>query len=170
MESEALKHYFKKTYDEYADAIFRFCLMKTSNKEQAEDLVQETFMRLWQSLRDGKEMQNVRAYLYTIANNLVTDWYRKRKPESLTALEEKGFEAKDVTSETPLREAEHAEVLRLVEQLDEGDRAVLLMRFIEGIEPREIAEMLGESANVISVRIHRALKRVRQSIEPNTEI
>lgn len=159
MERGTQKQLFKQWYDEYADAIFRFCFVKTSNTEQAEDLVQETFMRFWQSLRDGKEMQHPRAYLYTIAGNLVIDWYRKKKADSLDALQDAGFDPKDTKSVSPLQFAEHAEVVRVLAQLEDDDRMVLLMRFIEGLEPRDIAEILEVSANVVSVRINRALKR-----------
>lgn len=169
MESDAQKQLFKQCYDEYADALFRFCLVKTSNVQQAEDVVQETFMRFWQSLREGRNMQNSRAFLYTIANNLIIDWYRKKKSDSLDVLQEAGFDPANTKEISPLQSAEHNEVLRVLQGLSDDDRTVLLMRFIEGLEPREIAEVLGGSANAVSVRITRALKRAEVLIQKGHE-
>ena len=77
---------FEKTYTDESDAIFRFCLVRVSNREQALDLTQETFLRLWQSLSQDKEIANARAFLFTVAHNLVIDWYRKKKSVSLDSM------------------------------------------------------------------------------------
>jgi len=164
MNESSLKEVFLQSFDTYSDAIYRFCLLKTSQSELAEDLTQETFMRYWKTLKEGKEMSNTRSFLYTIANNLVIDWYRKKKPVSLDALEDQGFEAEEARPERSDRSAEFKEVLDTIAELEEKDREVLLLRFVEGIEPREIALMLNESANVISVRINRAIEKVQKKL------
>lgn len=161
MEQSSLRQSFLESFDAYSDAIFRFCLVKTSNKELSEDLTQETFMRYYQALSDGKTMSNERSFLYTIANNLIIDWYRKKKATSLDALEESGFEAHDAKADDPESAAAIAEILAAVEELDEKDREVVVLRFIEGLDPKDIAQILNESANVVSVRITRALGKVK---------
>lgn len=161
MEQRTLKQSFLESFDAYNDAIFRFCLVKTSNKELSEDLTQETFMRYWQYLKDGKEMKNTRSFLYTIASNLVIDWYRKKKAASLNVLEEGGFEAEDTRANSAETDASIAEILAAVEGLEEKDKEVVLLRFVEGLEPKDIAEILQESANAVSVRITRALSKVK---------
>jgi RNA polymerase sigma factor (sigma-70 family) len=164
MEQSALKESFLAAFDTYSDAIFRFCLVKTSNKELSEDLTQETFMRFWQALRDGKQMSNERSFLYTIANNLVIDWYRKKKSSSLDVLEEGGFEARDTDVTDPETHASVTQILAAVEDLEERDKEVILLRFVEGIEPKDIADILGETANAVSVRLNRALGKVKISL------
>ena len=79
MDQSSVKESFLQMFDAYSDAIFRFCMVKTSNKELSEDLTQEVFMRYWQALAGGREMTNTRSFLYTIAQNLIIDWYRKKK-------------------------------------------------------------------------------------------
>src|SRR5690606_23115332 len=101
----------------YSDAIFRFCLVKTSSRELAEDLVQETFMRYWQSLSSGKEMRNTRSLLYTIANHLVIDWYRKKRSLSLDALGEDGFDPPEERMTTSEEDAELAGILEVIDDL-----------------------------------------------------
>lgn len=163
MEHGAMKDAFLEAFDSYGDAIFRFCMVKVSNKELAEDLTQETFTRYWQALRDGKYMTNTRSYLYTIANNLVIDWYRKKKDAPLDTRIDAGFEPAAIEPGAE-ESAAYKEVLSAMEALEEGDREVLLLRYVEGLEPKEIAEALGESANVISVRINRAVKRLQKQL------
>ncbi len=161
MDQDDTKAYFLQIYDAYADDIFRFCYLKVSNRELAEDLSQETFTRFWQAVREGTVMRSERALLYTIARNLVIDWYRKKKESSLDVLTEAGLEFKGEGAEEVTREAEMQEALRVIEDLDDASREALLLRFVEGLAPQEIARLSGESANVISVRLNRAMKKVR---------
>lgn len=156
--------YFLQTYDTYADAIFRFALVKVSDKERAEDITQEVFMRFWQALRKGTVLRNDRALLYAIARNLIIDWYRKKKEVSLDALSEEGFEARGTDGVPILHNAMNEEVLAVINTLDTPSRECLLLRFVEGFSPAEIAELSGETPNAISVRINRGLKKVREHL------
>ena len=162
MDQQTLKTQFIHAYDAYNNAIFRFVFMKVSSREVAQDITQEVFMRYWQTTRKGEELKNERAYLYTLARNLIIDWYRKKKESSLDVLTESGVEFKGDTSESITDHAEAAEVLKIIEQLDDDAREVLLLRFVEGFSPKEIAQQLKESPNTVSVRIHRALKKVQE--------
>ena len=161
MDQDETKEYFLQIYDAYASDIFRFCYLKVSSKELAEDLSQETFTRFWQALREGTVMRSERALLYTIARNLVIDWYRKRKETSLDVLTEDGREFAGSDASEVIRTAEIEEALQAVAALDEASKEVVLLRFVEGFSPQEIARLTGESANVISVRLNRAMKKVR---------
>jgi RNA polymerase sigma factor (sigma-70 family) len=163
MKESSRKEVFLESFDAYSDAIFRFCLVKTSQKELAEDLTQEVFMRYWQVLTDGKEMTNTRSFLYTIANNLVIDWYRKKKSVSLDVMQEQGFEAEQKGTNQVL-DTEYAYILETIDTLEEKDRVVVLLRFVEGLDPKDIAKILGESANVVSVRINRAIEKVQKKL------
>lgn len=164
MNEASIQNLFEKTFDEMSDAIYRFAYLKVSNVELAEDITQEVFMRYFQYLKQRKKMTNTRSFLYTVAHNLIKDWYKKKKPISLNVLEEAGYEAQSNESD-PLTFAHYAHVLRKLEALDEIDREVLILRYVEGLEIRDIADIVGESANVISVRIHRAKKRLQKEME-----
>lgn len=162
MEEHHAHQQFLAAYDEYADAIYRFCYMKVSHTEVAHDLTQESFMRLWQYIRSGKEIENERALLYTFARNLVIDWYRKKKEVSLDVLQDAGadFSGEDhvrITTNAQMREA-----LGVIKTLDEQTRDALLLRYTEGLSPQEIADVLGGTANAISVRINRGIKKVQE--------
>ena len=154
---------FMATFTEYGDAIFRFCLVKVTNKELAEDMTQEVFMRYWQYLQNGKEIGNTRALLYTIAHNMAKDWYKRKKAVSLDQAIEAGHEPAGTLS-GPEADASYAEVLRAMSELEENDRMVLHLRFTEGLPPQDVAAILNETPNVISVRITRATKRLQLSL------
>ena len=109
-------------------------------------------------------MKNDRAYLYTLARNLVIDWYRKKKESSLDALTEQGIDFGNDDHKSIQRSAELNEVLSVINQLDEDAREALLLRYVEGFTPKEIAAISGESANAVSVRINRAIKKVQHLI------
>lgn len=166
MNHETHKEQFLETYDSYADAIFRFCLMKVSRKEVAEDITQDTFMRFWQSVREGKDVDNVRAFLYTIARNLVIDWYRKKKEASLDEMAEAGLEFVGDGRDSVELPARFKEVMRAVESLEEDSREVVVLCYLEGLSPKDVAVMTGTTANVVSVRLNRALKKIRTIVEP----
>lgn len=152
-----------ETFQEYADAIFRFCLLKVSDKPLAEDMTQEVFMRYWQYVREGKEMTNTRSLLYTIANNLAKDWYKKKKS---IPLEEDNEHSAVLTAResSPETLAAYREVLDTIADMEPTDKEVLLLRYVEGLEPKDIAALYNETPNVISVRLNRATARLKQKL------
>ena len=153
------------SFSEYGDAIFRFCLVKVSNKELAEDMTQEVFMRYWQYLRKETEMTNTRSLLYTIANNLAKDWYKKKKSTSLDVLVDETQEPAEKDALGPEALAEYGELLEAIDALGEPDSIILTLRYLEGLPPSEIAEMLNDTANNISVRINRAEGKLKQQFQ-----
>ena len=163
MDQDNQEKIFIESFSEYGDAIFRFCMMKVSNVELAEDMTQEVFTRYWQYVRDGKTMTNTRSFLYTIANNMAKDWYKKKKTYSLDEKMEYGVMLKD-NSAGPDIMAEYQEVLETIKDLEEKDREVLMLKYVEGLDPKDIAEILNETANAISVRLNRATKRLQQKL------
>jgi len=154
---------FMNAFSEYGDAIYRFSMVKVSNVQLAEDMTQEVFMRYWQCLRDGKEMTNTRSFLYTIANNLAKDWYKRKKAESLDVHMEAGFSPKD-ESLNPEAHASYLEILEAIQDLEEKDTEVLLLTYVEGLPPRDVAEILSETPNSVSVRLNRATHRLQKKL------
>lgn len=160
MQQGDMQTIFSETFTTYSDAIFRFCMVKVSNVELAEDMTQEVFTRYWQYLRAEKEMTNTRALLYTIANNLAKDWYKKKKPVALDDQLEAG-QLPVKSSASPEVVAAYQEVLDAMRDMEDRDKEVLLLKYVEGLTPQDIAEVIGETANVVSVRINRATKRLQ---------
>lgn len=169
MEAHNIKQEFTKIYDRESDALFRYCIMRVSDKEKAIDIVQDIFAELWKAVNGaGKKIENERAYLFTLAHNRIIDWYRKKKTESLDALMEnedngKPFDHQDEQAYSNIIfSAEAKQVLEKIETLEPIYKDVLYLRFAEDLPPEEIGKILGENANTISVRITRGLEKLRE--------
>ncbi len=158
---------FSDMYRQEVDALFRFCLQRTSDREKAIELTQETFSRYWEAVANGKSIDNPRAFIYKVARNLVIDWYRKKKPVSLDA---KFFDEDENDYDVPDEKAhklieintDASRVLSMLEKLDEEYRDVIYFRYLEDFSPQEIAEVLGLNANTVSIRITRGMDALRK--------
>src|SRR3989344_1300500 len=155
---------FLEAYEKYADAIYRYCFFRVYSRERAEELMQETFMKASQYICEGKEVENMKAFAYKVATNLIIDHSRKKKEESLDAALEKS-DAKE-PSYDGAREIEIGatikEIIREMECLEADDRELLTLRFLQDLDPKDIADILGITANNASVKINRALAKLRE--------
>jgi len=163
-DNTALEQEFLAAYDLYADAIFRHCYFRVFDRERGKDLMQETFMRAWEYLNKGEKVLNMRAFLYRVANNLIVDESRKKKEASLDRLQEEGFDPGIDETDKMNNRLEHGRVLNTLKDLDDNYRNILVMRYMNDLSPSEIAEVTGESANTVSVRIYRGLKQLRSKL------
>jgi len=156
---------FLKAYDNYGDAIFRYCYSQTSDRELAKDLTQETFTKVWEYLLRGKVVEQIRPFLYRVATNLVIDHRRKKRPQiSLEFAMEEGsdFEAKEGRENIEMGfDGEYA--LKQLNKLDDKYKQALTLRYIENMSIKEIAESTGESETNISVRLHRGMEKLKNS-------
>lgn len=153
---------FIDAYNDYAEAIFRHCYFRVFDRELAHDFMQETFTRTWKYILGGTEVQNIRAFLYRVANNVIIDHSRKKKSVSLNSMQEKGFDAKHDTRDSLVSGIDARAMLPKLDRLDEKYRQVVIMRYIDELSPKEIAEILGDEENTVSVRLHRAIQKLRQ--------
>lgn len=171
MTAEDAEAIFEAAFTEYSDAIFRYLFFQLGDRERATELTQEVFMRYWQQVRTGERIAHTRAYVYRIAHNLFVNEIRTdkrtRSLESLAAT----HPVVEIDEQLPVpeRAAEHAELMRYLSQLDEAQRTTLILRFIEGWTVRDIAAHLNERENTISMRINRALAKLKSYYtEPGT--
>jgi RNA polymerase sigma-70 factor (ECF subfamily) len=173
MENKKLKKIFENAYAEHTDGLFRFVLYKVSDKEQAMDILQEVYVRFWETLKK-EPIDQPRALLYRIARNLVIDWYKKKKSINMQMFQEgDGGEgevyldmfASNIPGAEILLEAKI--VIEKIQNLEPIYKEALYLRFVEEMTPKEIAEVLGESSNVISVRINRGIKLLKEKMNKN---
>jgi RNA polymerase sigma-70 factor, ECF subfamily len=162
---------FLKAFDEYADALFRHAVYRLSDRERAIEIVHDTFTKVWGYIRAGHEIDSFKPFLYKVMNNLIIDEYRKRKELSLDALlSEEGVDegsfpelhGGSIEEITFALDAQKASLL--LAELPLVYREVLTLRFVDGLGPKEISELIEESENVVSVRIHRGLKTLKDMI------
>lgn len=163
---------FLKAFEEYSDALFRHASIRLSDRERAIELTHDAFTKAWSYVQGGNEIDSYRPFLYKILNNLIIDEYRKRREDSLDALLERDgvdegtFEELHQGSLEEVADAMDARrALDKVGELPDVYREVLTLRFVDGLGPKDIAQLIEESENVVSVRLHRGLKALRELLE-----
>jgi RNA polymerase sigma-70 factor (ECF subfamily) len=165
---------FEQVFEAHADELFRHASMRLSDRERAVELVQDAFLRTWDYVQKGGEVRDFRAFLFRTLRHLIIDEYRKHKTVSLEGMMVDEDDSVDRllppdesnTLEAAMDRHEGARVLVVLKDLPDLYREVILLRYIEGLTPQEIAVVLEESENVVSVRIHRGLKKLRTLLEP----
>ena len=128
--------------------------------------MQDTFVQFWRVSSRGEIIRNARAFLFTVARHAIIDWYRKKKTISLDRLLDDVGEDKiffDLPERTEVEMLHEARFLmERLREIDPRYQQVIYFRFVRGFSPREIAKVLGESANTVSVRIHRGLRLLKK--------
>jgi RNA polymerase sigma-70 factor, ECF subfamily len=144
---------FSGLYKTYARDVHRFATLLSGDPALADDVVSETFIRLWNA-RARVDLTTVKAYLLTIARNLVL--HERRHLRRLAVLDDRAAD-RGPGPEARLRSRQElASVLAALQSLAEVDRAALLMRAEEGMTYEEIAAALGISLAAAKVKVHRA--------------
>lgn len=162
---------FLKAFEEYAGPLFRHASIRLSDRERAIELVHDTFTKAWGYLRDGHRIASFRPFLYKVLGNLVIDEYRRAKETSLDALlaagegDEGAFaDLRDEPLEGLIDALDAARVLPYLSALPDPYRECLILRYVDGLSPKEIAALIEESENVVSVRIHRGMKLLKARV------
>ncbi len=173
---ESQEERFLKAFDEYSDALFRHASIRISDREKAVDIVHDTFTKVWSYTRSGHNIDSYRSFLYKVLNNLIIDEYRKHKEMSLDSLmevegvDEGSFsDLSEDTTEALAATIDGKKAFELLDELPDTYKEVIVLRFVDGLGPREISELIEETENVVSVRIYRGLKMLREKIEVATD-
>lgn len=154
---EVARNTFENIYKQHANAIFGYFAVRLSDREKAKELTQEVFTNVWKYLADGKTIEYEKAFVYRAAHNaFVNEIRNKKETQSLDRLQEGGIDFEDKAETGASRRQEHYELLSKLDTLKQSYREVLLLRYFEDLQVKEIAEMLGESETNISMRIKRA--------------
>ena len=155
---------FSTFFKSHAKSLRNFLYYKYGNKDQAEDLAQEAFIKLWQNCA-SVPIEKAKSYIYTIANNTSLNEIAHKK---VVLQYEKNFSGLDKTNENPeflLEEKQFkTKLLTAIENLNETQRVAFLMHRIDGKKYSEIAEELNISIKAVEKRIHLALVELRKKI------
>ena len=148
--------------------LFRLALRITLNREEAEDVVQDTMIKVWNARDRWHELDSIEAYSLTIARNLSLDRIKKMDNQN-DSLEEQTTERLDETSSTPSERMIQKDKLNIVRniinELPEKQRSCLQLRDIEGKSYKEIADILSITEDQVKVNIFRARQTVKQRFQ-----
>jgi len=156
------------SYEQYSPGIYRYAYRLLGDQDMAEECVSETFSRFIQAIRNGGgPSENVRAYLYRVAHNYITDHYRRQPPPSMSL--EDDLLADNDTNPVQLmtKNIERERVRRALLQLPEEQRRVIMLRVMEDWSHEEVSAVLGKTVEATRALQYRALAALRRLLLEN---
>jgi RNA polymerase sigma-70 factor (ECF subfamily) len=158
-------HTFRHIIKSFQQKLFRFALRIVGNRAEAEDVVQEVFIKLWDKRATWDEYENLEALCIRMTKNLAIDKTRSKHYRLNELPEELG---KSSGSKNPHKIAEQqdavASVRQMMLELPEQQRLIMKLRDIDGMSYKEIGETLNVSMNQVKVYLSRARKQVRTQL------
>ncbi len=162
---------FGRLYQQYVRRIYNYLYRHTGNQAEAEDLTSRTFYRALRNIRQYKDRgSSFQAWLFRIAHNLVVNWYRDQSRHPVISLEATGDHPGQATHHDEPHEhiirAERQEVVaRIIDQLPEIRKTLLILKFVEKMSNEEIADVLGKTEGAIKSLYHRTLLDLRETLQ-----
>ncbi len=160
------ERYFKKVYNENKDKIYRLCLGFVGNKFDADDLLQEISIKIWDNLETFKGNSNISTWVYRIATNTAILFSKKRSKKYLNQTSLFPEEIQGEPAEPDIAEKEH-QTIKLYETiatLKEMDRIIITL-VLEGKSYKGIASITGLNLSNVGVRINRIKKSLTQKLK-----
>jgi RNA polymerase sigma-70 factor, ECF subfamily len=154
----------EQLFQEHSDAIYRYILLMVNDREEAEDLMQEVFIKALKGLHSFKGESSYKTWLYAIARNIIYDRSRKRK--ALLAVSDLLHSEKPV--ELPHEILEKKETVQLLYRallhLKLPYREIIILRKIKGYPIQDTAEILGWSEAKVKTTLHRAIQALKKEL------
>lgn len=159
---------FGELYSIYIERIYRYVFYQVKDKMTAEDLIEEIFMKAWKAIGSYRgKGQAFSSWLYRIAHNYVIDELRKR--QKYVSLEKETTAIVGDAAQESEEKLVRRELLEMISQLRPDQKQVILLKFIEGLDNREIGKIMGKSQGAIRILQMRALTTLRQMLSGQTE-
>ena len=162
----------ERLLDHFYGDIFRMVYYRIPSQMDAEDLTQEIFMQMIKSLSNLRDSRLFRPWLFRLALNRVRDFHRKRNILSFfgsTVEMDVDVQANTGSSSDPIKRMVHKEFQlqfrKFTKSLSRWEREVLILRFLDQLEIKEIVQILRKNENTVKTHLYRALKKFRRSPE-----
>lgn len=161
---------FAELFERYAPRLLRMMRRRVSLAEDADDLVQQTFLQLHRARADFDPTRRLRPWLWTIAANLQREYFRRRQRRPETSLEVEP-EARNGRPNGAVERADQAARVRAaLSSLPSGQREVIQLHWFEELSFPEIAEVLGVGLSAVKVRAHRGYRALREVLEASEAV
>jgi RNA polymerase sigma-70 factor (ECF subfamily) len=170
-DQEALKEIF----DKYHKKVYRIAYGVVRQREEALDIVQEVFIKLFRSIKNFKGRSHFYTYLYRMVMNTAIDHARRAGKQFTSSLDEEGsFEPSDEVEKGPERILLHKELEERVklamDKLPAEQKAALIFRDVEGLSYQEMAEAMGCSIGTVMSRLHYGRKKMQELLKDYVEL
>jgi len=155
---------------QYETGVFRLALSIVGNQADANEITQETFILALRSLSSYQEKKSFKAWLYTIALNQSRSHLRKQKiierlRATLTTIFQVETQKQNSPEEAVIQNEKEATIWNSLEQLDERQRLVVVLRYFQGLSVTEISEILSINEGTIHSRLHSAREKLRSALK-----
>lgn len=163
----------EKVYNTFVDKIYRFVFIRVNSKELAQDLTSETFTRAFEYLRhnSGKKIDNIQAFLFRTALNLVTDYYRQKSRQNISLDNEinnfaiRTVDSRQESPEISVAKSEQTQkVIAALQAMDKEYADIVTWHYVEDLSIKEISEITGRPEGTVRVMLHRGLKELQKFI------
>lgn len=170
MPTDVLSRRMEELYRQYRSPMFRVALAVLRDEGLAEDAVQQAFLKIFQNLGkiDWEDCNKTRSFIVILVRNTAIDLYRRRRREKVISFEELERPLPDweiPVDEQIISRQEGAEAARLLGELEEKYRNLLILRYYHGYRNKEIAELLGMTQAQVALGLHRGRERLRKRLE-----
>lgn len=162
---------FDELYTKYHHDVFQFIFYMVKNREQAEDLVQEVYIRVLRSYKNFEGKSSEKTWLFSIARNVTIDYFRKQKGWKERIAEKFDWSTKQVKDtnlipeEIAVFQEEVQNIYKCLDFCTIDQRMVIIMRYIHELSIAETADALGWTESKVKTTQHRALKVLRKHME-----
>lgn len=159
---------FASLFDQYFDRVFRYVFSRTNNRQVAEDLSSQVFLRIFQAYPRYQSRRPLAVWVFTIAKNTLYSHYRFTLHHPVQSLDQAGLMASSSMHASLgnfIDIDRYLDLERAINQLHENERELLRLRYAAGLSFSEIGVLLGKSPAAIKMKIHRLLRTIEDGME-----
>jgi RNA polymerase sigma factor (sigma-70 family) len=161
---------FRVIFERYAPLLMRAMLRELYAREEANDLVQQTFLQLHRARADFDAGQKLKPWVFTIAMNLKREYFRRKKRRPERSLDAESGPEPAVGALGAARVDARRTLARVMGDLPADQREVIELHWFDGLEFPEVATVVGASVSAVKVRAHRGYVRLRQALGDDAEL
>lgn len=155
---------FRIIFERFAPLLMRTMLRELYVREEANDLVQQTFLQLHRARADFDHAQKLKPWIFTIAMNLKREYFRRKKRRPERSLDADGGVEPAVGALGAAQVEARRTLARVMADLPPDQREVIELHWFDGLEFPEVAQVVGASVSAVKVRAHRGYVRLRQAL------
>ena len=165
---------FQRIYEKYHSDLFQFLFYMVKNREQAEDLVQEVYIRILKSHGSFEGRSSEKTWIISIARHVAIDFFRKQKTLKQRIFEAFDWDREQIRDQQPLPEEiaalneEMQMVYRTLDTCTVDQKAVVILRYIQGMSIADTAAALGFTESKVKTTQHRALKALKNKLSEHS--
>lgn len=172
-----MKTIFEKLYDEYHQDMYQYIFYMVKNKEEAEDIIQEVYLRILRSYHTFNQESSEKTWIFSIARHVTYDYFRKLKQKRNRVMEffnwaEKG-DSMPSSNKTPeeayILTDEIQQLYRCLDTCSKNQKEVIVLRFLQQFSIKETADILGWSESKVKTTQHRAIKSLESCMQIQSE-